>query len=112
MNIAYKEAAGAAFLYAMVVVINVLVQLMDYMNYSSEIAPTGQAPAQAPHEIHCEPSITNTPPPSLIAPTGQPPAHEPQPIHESPITNAIIVSSLLSKNNHKAIVNQNLLISK
>ena len=68
------------------------VDIVSYrMNYSSEIVPTGQEPA---HEIHCEPSITNTPPLSLIAPTGQEPAHEPQPIHESPITNAIIVSSL------------------
>lgn len=66
----------------------------DHVDYSSEIVPTGQEPAQAPHEIHSEPSITNTPPLSLIAPTGQEPAHEPQPIHESPITNAIIVSSL------------------
>ena len=71
------------------------VDIVSYrMNYSSEIVPTGQEPAQAPHEMHCEPSRTNTPPLSLIAPTGQEPAHEPQPIHESPITNAIIVSSL------------------
>ena len=71
------------------------VDIVSYrMNYSSEIVPTGQEPAQAPHEMHREPSITNTPPLSLIAPTGQEPAHEPQPIHESPITNAIIVSSL------------------
>mgnify|MGYP006971882600 FL=1 len=62
--------------------------------YSSEIVPTGHEPAQAPHEMHCEPSITKTPPLSLIAPTGHEPAHEPQPIHESPITNAILVSSL------------------
>ena len=65
----------------------------DHVDYSSAIVPTGQEPAQAPHEIHCEPSITNTPPLSLIAPTGQAPAHEPQPIHESPITNAIIAVS-------------------
>ena len=62
--------------------------------YSSEIVPTGHEPAQAPHEMHCEPSITNTPPFSEIAPTGHEPAHEPQPIHESPITNAVLVSSL------------------
>ena len=51
------------------------VDIVSYrMNYSSEIVPTGQEPAQAPHEMHCEPSITNTPPLSLIAPTGQDPA--------------------------------------
>ena len=84
----------------------------DHVDYSSAIVPTGQEPAQAPHEIHCEPSITNTPPLSLIAPTGQAPAHEPQPIHETPRLTPINGPPLKSKNNHTLIVKQNSLISK
>lgn len=84
-----KKRSANALLFFVFKYINLICQY-----YSSEIVPTGHEPAQAPHEMHCEPSITNTPPFSEIAPTGHEPAHEPQPIHESPITNAILVSSL------------------
>ncbi len=65
-------------------------------NYSSSIAPVGQVPAHAPHEIQVSASISNLPAPSEIAPTGQAPAHAPQLTQLSPITNAIIMSSLKS----------------
>ena len=69
---------------------------MFYMdNYSSEIAPTGHVPAQAPQLMHVLESISNFPSPSEIALTGQPPAQDPQEMQESEITNAITLTSLL-----------------
>jgi hypothetical protein len=47
--------------------------------------------------MHMFSSITKVPPLSEIAPTGQVPAQAPQPMHASPITYAI-VSSLLYRN--------------
>lgn len=69
----------------------------SYTDYSSEIAPTGQAPAQAPQLMHESASITYLPPSSPIAPTGHPPAQEPHPTQESLITNAMIISSFLKR---------------
>lgn len=63
---------------------------------SSEIAPTGHAPAQEPQLMHAPGSISNLPSPALIAPTGHCPAQEPQLIQESPITYAIILSSFIN----------------
>ena len=68
--------------------------LFDALNYSSEIAPVGQVPAQAPQLMQVSLSISNFPSPSEIAPTGQAPAQAPQETHESEITNAIVKSSL------------------
>ena len=45
-------------------------ELFSSYNYSSEIAPVGQAPAQEPQEIHLSASISYFPSPMLIAPTG------------------------------------------
>ena len=67
--------------------------LILFIYYSSAIAPTGQLPAHAPHEMHVSPSITNWPSPSEIALTGQPAAHVPHEMHESLITYAILISS-------------------
>ncbi len=67
------------------------------MYYSSVIAPTGQAPAQAPQDTHAEASITYFPSPAEIAPTGHPPSHVPQDTQESVITYAIIIPSLKNK---------------
>lgn len=64
-------------------------------NYSSEIAPVGQEPAQEPQEMQLSASISNLPSPSEIAPTGQEPAQAPQDTQLSPITNAITLSSFM-----------------
>ena len=73
--------------------------------YASEIAPTGHPPAQEPQLIQVLESISNFPSPSLIAPTGHCPAQAPQEIQESPITYAMIKSSLnMSVPNHTALI--------
>jgi len=60
-----------------------------YLNYSASGAPTGQAPAHAPHSIHASASITNLPSPSVIASTGHSEAQAPQLMQSSLIIYAI-----------------------
>jgi hypothetical protein len=60
------------------------------------IALTGQFAAHDPHEMQLSASITYCPSPAEIAPTGQLPSHVPQEIQESLITNAMILSSLIT----------------
>lgn len=58
--------------------------LLLVCNYS-EMAPTGQAPAQAPQLTQVFSSISNLPPASLIALMGQALAQEPQAMQASEI---------------------------
>ena len=69
---------------------------MDFiLYYSTVIAPTGQVPAQAPHEIHADSSHVDLP--SFIdnAPTGQTPVQASQPIQTSLLICAAIEKILL-----------------
>lgn len=66
------------------------------LNYSSEIAPVGHAPAQVPQEMQVSASITYCPSPSEIALTGHSPSQVPQDTQASEITYAMINTSLYS----------------
>ena len=55
-----------------------LFKILLLCDYSSEMTPVGQVPAQAPQEMQVSASISNLPSPSEIAPTGQAPAQAPQ----------------------------------
>ena len=77
----YKNSMAAAMLFLYVFLVD--------QSYSSEIAPAGQVPAQAPQLMQRSLSITNCPSPSEIAPTGHPPAQAPHDKQASEITNAI-----------------------
>ena len=59
--------------------------LISVSHYSSEIAPTGHSPAQAPQEMQVSALISYLPSPSLIAPMGQAPAQVPQEMQPSEI---------------------------
>ena len=61
----------------------------------SEIAPTGQVPAQDPQSMQASASMLYWVSPWEIAPTGQPSAQEPQEMQESEILYAIIFTSLM-----------------
>ena len=58
-------------------------------NYSSEGAPTGQVPAQAPQLMQVSASMTNLPSPSEMALTGHSAAQAPQLMQSSEILYAI-----------------------
>lgn len=60
------------------------------LDYSSEIAETGQPAAQAPQLIHVSASMIYVSSPSDIADTGHPSAQEPHLMQSPPITYAIL----------------------
>jgi hypothetical protein len=69
-------------------------------DYSSEGAPTGQTPAQAPQLTQTSALISNLPSPSEIAPTGHSAAQAPQLMQASEITYAILFSPLYKVTKH------------
>ena len=65
--------------------------LCGYCDYSSFTgAPTGQAPAQAPHSRHSSASITYLSSPSVMHPTGHSSAQAPHLMQSSVILKAIL----------------------
>lgn len=66
-----------------------------YLYSSSTGASTGQTPAQVPHPIQADASITYLSSPCEIHPTGQFAAHAPQLIHFSVILYAILFTTFL-----------------
>lgn len=56
------------------------------IDYSGEMASTGQTSTQEPQSVQASASISYFPSPSLIASTGHSLAHAPQLIHSSLIT--------------------------
>jgi len=68
---------------------------IKFKKYYPTIASTGQAPTQAPQEIHSSSDITYLPSPAEMQETGHSPSQAPQEIQFSLITYAIKAHPLL-----------------